>query len=301
MRHAVFLLFVAFASAAWAGGPRIVADIPPIHALAAEVAGPDAEVALMVAPGASPHGYALRPSEAGNLQAADLVVWVGPELTPWLTRSVTNLAPEAEQLRLMSVQGMELLPYREDHDGSPEHDHHAEGGGPHDPHIWLDPENAKRAVAAIAAALSRQAPDAAEGYQARAAAAIARIDAVSQEIEAVVAPVKGAPFLVLHDAYQYFEARFGLRSRAALTDADALRPGPARLAALRERMRDDSVRCVFSEPQTASRLVDVVIEGQPAKHRVLDPLGARLAPGPGLYTEMLQTIGLTLADCLAGR
>ncbi|MEX3315043.1 zinc ABC transporter substrate-binding protein [Sulfitobacter sp. PS-8MA] len=329
----------------WADVPAVATDIAPVQALVAQVMKGVGEPALIVPPAASPHGYAMRPSEARALSGADLVVWVGPALTPWLAEPLETLAGEAQHLALMAQPGTRVLGFREgarfeahdhgddeghgdvhhedeghdheghDHDG---HDHeghnheghadeaHADpaghdghGHGSDDPHVWLDPRNGQLWLGQIAVTLAELDPDNAAQYRANAAAAQAELAALEGEIAERLAPVKDRPFIVFHDAYHYFEARFDIEAVGAISENDARTPGAARVAELRELVRDSGAKCVFAEPQFNPGLIAAVSEGQGIKTGTLDPIGAELAPGAGLYTDLLRGMAEGMANCLS--
>ena len=272
------------------------------------------EPGLILPPGASPHGHALRPSEARLLQEADLVVWVGPALTPWLADPIATLAPDAPLLTLADAPGVATLPVRaggpfeaHDDDDGPNHDADHDDGHDRDQrlpavidgHIWLDPGNAVAAARAVAAALAAADPANAEVYAANAEAFATETAALSQSIAARLAPLRGRPFIVFHDGYQYFERAFGLPATGsvALHDGDA--PGTARVAAIRDRVRAEGVACAFAEPEFEPGLLATVIEGTDARVGTLDGLGTGLAPGADLYPALLNGLADGLAACLA--
>ncbi len=326
------------AAPALADVPRVAADIAPVHSLVAQVMRGVGAPDLIVTPGASPHGYALRPSQARLLQSADLVVWIGPALTPWLAESLRALAPEARQVELLELPGGVTLGFRDagqaahddhhhapaaaegrdhhghaapDHmrDGSHDHDaHHRAGRDDHghdhgdrglDPHAWLDPENGRVWLGAIAEELAALDPENGPRYRANAAAAQERLDTVTAEIAALVAPVAALPFVTFHDAYRYFDARFGLSHAGSVSLGDATDPSPARLKALRDRLQDGDIRCAFREPQFNDRILHAATEGGAVEIAVLDPVGRDLEPGPDLYAGLLRDMAQSLAECLA--
>lgn len=321
-----------FAGTALADVPAVAADIGPVHSLVARVMANVGEPDLIVAPGASPHEYSLRPSEAQALQDAEVVFWTGPELTPWLGDAVKTLASGAEVITLSDLDATKTLPTREsalfeahdhgdhdpdheeghdheehveserdqhDHDHEHEHDHaegHVHGGT--DPHIWLSPANASAWLTVIADTLSAADPDNAEAYAANAAAGREELAALSQEIEGILDPVRGKNFIVFHDAYQYFEDSFGVPASGAVSLSDASDPSPARIAEIQARVAELDVTCVLSEPQYSPGVVAAVMEGSDTQTGVLDPLGSDLAPGPALYPQVLRNLASALADCL---
>lgn len=168
-------------------------------------------------------------------------------------------------------------------------------------HIWLDPQNAKAIVATVAATLSEADPANAARYEANAAAMKQKLDALTTELDELLAPVKGKPFIVFHDAYQYMEKRFDLSAAGSITVTPEVQPGAARLTELQEKIRTLGATCVFSEPQFEPRLVNIVIEGTPARSGVLDPLGAELDAGPEMYFDLMRQNALALVDCLTAQ
>ena len=290
-RISVLLAFCLVVSAA-AGSPRVVADIAPVHSLAARVMDGVGEPGLLVPSGTTPHGFALRPSDAELLAGAEVVFWIGDVYTPWLGEAIESLAPEAASVPMMES---------EEGESSAGHGHghahgHGHGHGGEDPHIWLDPVEAQEILERMAEALSESDPANAARYAANAVVGRGELDRLAKEIETILAPVRGKRFVLYHDAFGHFEERFRFEAAGAIADGDAALPGPARIAELRKL---DPV-CVFAEPQHDSRFVEVVAEGSGARMGVLDPLGAALPPGPGLYPALLKGVARGLADCLAG-
>lgn len=301
LSSAAILFACATALSAGAETPRVAVDIPPVHALVAQVMDGVGAPDLIVAPGASPHGYALRPSEAGLLQRADLVVWVGPGLTPWLGAALPRIADRAEIVTLENHPATRRLPLRTQATFVPvamadDHDH-APGGSPTDPHMWLDPANARAWLGVIAAVLTEIDPDNGARYAANAAAAADRLGVLQGELAARLAARPPAPFVVFHDGYQYFETAFGVRAAGAIVLADGSDPSPARIAAIRAQVSDLDVRCAFAEPQLNTALIDTVFDGSDAVISVVDPLGATHAPGPGLYDAVLRDLVGALTSC----
>ncbi len=302
---------------AWADAPKVVVTIKPIHSLVASVMHGVGEPTLLVRGGASPHSYTMKPSDAKALSAADLVVWVGPELEGFLEKPLQANAPKATRLTLMDLKNLTLLQAREggawephDH-GHEHHDHkdHAHKGhdhGDHDhedheelnSHIWLDPANARAIVTATADALAAKDPADAEAYRTNADRTLQALDALDAELKATLAPVKDKPFVVFHDAYQYFEARYDLSAVGSITVSPDRRPSAKRLSAIRAKIAGLNAACVFSEPQFEPTLVRTVVEGTKAKTGVLDPEGADLPEGETLYPTLMRNLAASLRGCL---
>jgi zinc transport system substrate-binding protein len=300
------LLAMGLLSGTAMAAPNVVASIKPVHSLVAAVMAGVGEPVLIVKGAASPHTYALRPSDAGALETADIVFWTGHGLELFLGDALETLATQAEVVELARSPGIELLPLREGgafevhvHDGE-DHDHadheHAHDEG--DMHFWLDPQNAALMVAQIAATLSEVDPDNAATYSANAETEIATLAALESELAERLAPVRDKPFIVFHDAYQYFEARFGLTLAGSVTVSPEVAPGAARIDELRTRVQDLGATCVFAEPNFEPAIISAITEGTQAKAGVLDPEGSALGEGVNLYPELLRRLATSLVDCL---
>ena len=287
-----------------AEAPRVAVDIAPVHSLVARVMEGVGTPDLIIPPGASPHEYNLRPSEAAALQNADLVFWVGYSLTPWLEKAIDTLAEDAIVTELFEVEGTLKLPFRQgalfeehdDHDGHDEHDGHDHDGD--DPHAWLSPDNAAMWLNAIAERLSKIDPDNAGQYQLNAAAGQKDLSDLATEIEGILAPLQGRNFIVFHDAYQYFEETFNFYAAGAISLSDARDPSPARIAEIQNRINEQSISCVLSEPQYNPNIVAAVTNGSEVKMGILDPLGVGLEVGETLYFQTLRNLAKALSDCL---
>ncbi len=297
---------VARVQALAAETPRVVVSILPVHSLVAAVMAGRGAPQLLIRAGASPHDASLRPSDARALSAADLVIWVGPGLETFLEKPLAALAGEAHTIALTEAPGMRLLEVRaggafEAHAAAtePRGSDAEDGHEAVNPHLWLDPENAARIVRMAARALSGLDPANAAAYGANAARLEAELDDLDRALRERLAPVADLPYLVFHDAYAYFEARYGLNPLGAFTVNPAVPPGARRLAALRRRMVETGAACVFAEPQFRPALVAAVIEGTGARAGTLDPLGADIAPGPEAYFTLMRALADDLLACLA--
>lgn len=311
--------------AALAEVPRVMTDIAPIHSLTAQVMGDLGTPDLLLPPGADPHDFALRPSDATSLGDADLIIWVGEALTPWLEEPLMTLAPDAVQLTLLETDGWEPLDIRDlkeisagghddhehDDDHADEHGHdddhahdtakeddHDHDHGDFDPHAWTDPAIAQVWLTTIANALSASDPDNAAIYMQNASEAQAELAALQDQLSAQLSPVAGRAYVLPHDGYQYFEARFGLTAAGALADIDARTPGPAQVATLRDQIADNAVVCVLSDAEIGDQWAAIVTEGTDAKTAVIDAVGVGLEAGPALYGTMLDRLADAFETCL---
>ncbi|WP_291176749.1 zinc ABC transporter substrate-binding protein [Hyphomicrobium sp.] len=318
---------------------KVTVTIKPVHALVAQVMEGVGTPSLLVQGAASPHTYALKPSDARALNHADVFFRVSETVEPFTRKIVSALPKSVRTVTLAESPGITLLSVRtgetfeahnhgheaghahdhdHDHDkehkhghhdhGHDDHDHHAEVGGDahdghesetRDGHVWLDPENARKMISEIARVLAEASPAHAETFKANAARADAALVALEADIARELAPVKDKPFVVFHDAFQYFEHRFGLAAVGSITVSPEAQPSAKRLTEIRRKLAALQAACVFSEPQFQAKLVNAVIEGTSARSGTLDPEGALIDPGPTAYDALLRNLASGLKSCLA--
>ena len=286
---------------------KVVASIKPVHSLVASVMQGVSEPSLLVEGAGSPHTYSLKPSQAKELQAADIVFWMSHDLEAFLENSIESIAKNAKAVSLMDSHGLMKLNFREggafdahdhghDDHGDDKHDDH--GHDEVDPHVWLDPQNAKSLVHEIEEHLAEIDPSNAAKYEANAKAVMKKLDALTKEIEADLKPIRERGYVVFHDAYQYFEKRFGVSAVGSITVSPEVLPGAERVAELRDKVKSLNASCVFSEPQFEPKLVKTITENTDAGTGVLDPLGANIKDGPELYFTLIRNMAKSLKDCL---
>lgn len=282
---------LALATASVWSGPAladhgdVLVTVRPVHGLVAAVMEGTGRPLLLLEGAATPHLYALRPSQARALRHARLIVWVGPELEGFLVRPLRAMAGSVRIVTLLDVPGMKVLPA-------------AEGG--RDPHLWLDADNARAIVRVAAETLAEMEPADGSRYAANASRAMAAIAALDRALDRRLAPVRELPFLVAHDAYRYFTARYGLAAVGAVASSPERQPGARRLAELRRVVREHDVRCLLTEPGFEPALARALADEVGARTGVLDPLGVGAAAGPGAWFEMMRANATALLDCLRG-
>jgi len=310
---------------------NVVTSIKPIHSLVSGVMAGVGVPEVIIEGAGSPHTYSLKPSQATQLQNADLVFWMGDELEAFLEGPVENIAESATSINLMNAHGLKKIKFREggmfddhghdDHDGHgdrhdhghddhdhekhamKEHDDHGHddhGHGEFDPHVWLDPINAKAIVHAIEEALVKADPEHASTYEANAHKMMDNLDSLVVELRDQLEPVHDKGFIVFHDAYQYFEQRFDVAAIGSITVSPEVMPGAERVSELREKILELNATCVFSEPQFEPKLVETLVKGTGARTGMLDPLGATLPKGPDLYFQLIRNMASSLKTCLLG-
>ena len=300
---------------------KVVASIKPIHSLASYLMDGVGKPDLIVDGYASPHGFAMKPSHAKMLQNADLIFWVGEDLENFLEKPLKSIAKKAEKIELMEIKGLTKLEFRErnifdNHDDHKEHghkedkhddhkehghkedkhdDHHGHGHGEHDPHIWLDPMNAKVILSEMAEHLIEKDQENASKYKANLKNAHKDLDKLTKKVKSELN--KNFKSIVFHDAYQYFEKRFDVNVLGAFTVNTDVLPGAEQLSEIREVIEHEKVSCVFSEPQFNPDIIKAVAKDTNIKTGVIDPLGATLNPGKTLYFDLISNMSKSFKGC----
>lgn len=273
--------------------PAVVTDIAPTQSLVAAVMQGLGQPVQLIGAAADPHHFQLRPGEARSLARADAVFWIGEGLTPWLAGVVAATAGSALSVELSEAPGVTHRPPLFAGDGKDDHGH---DHGAEDPHVWLDPANARAMTREIAARLSALDPGNAASYAANADAAIAGIDGAEAAARDILTPYRSERLVVWHDAYAHFAAAFDVTIVAAIADSDAATPGAARLAALRGMIGTEGAACIFDEPQHSGRAVTALAADIGVALGALDPMGAGDGGAPG---EVILGLARAIEACLA--
>jgi zinc transport system substrate-binding protein len=288
--------------------PEVVVSIKPIHSLVAAIMDGVGKPELLVEGASSPHTYSLKPSNARALENAKVIFWVGPGMEAFLEKPLQALGGDATIAELDKAPGIRKLKFRESGTFEPHDDgdepandkaHDASGHEEFDTHLWLDPMNAKAMAAEITTVLVAADPANALTYEANQKTLDDRLDALDADITATIAPIKDKPFIVFHDAYQYFERRYGVHVAGSITVSPETIPGAARVSEIHDKVTALGATCVFAEPQFEPRLITVVTEGTKARSAVLDPEAATLPEGPELYFDLMHGVANSLKTCLS--
>ncbi|CAI8718846.1 Zn(2(+)) ABC transporter periplasmic binding protein [Pseudomonas chlororaphis] len=300
----LFALFVAFTASLFVissaqAEVRVLTSIKPLQLIAAAVQDGIAVPEVLLPPGASPHNYALRPSDVRKVQAVELLYWIGPDMESFLPRVLKGRS--LPSLAVQDLPGLKLRHFAEDNhshaEEADEHDHDHRPGSL-DAHLWLSPVNARVIADRMAADLSAADPANAARYQSNAKAFDARLDALDARLKARLAPIAGKPYFVFHEAFDYFEDAYGLKHAGVFSVAAEVQPGAQHVAAMRTRLQEVGKTCVFSEPPLRPRLAETLVAGLPVKLAELDALGGYTPATAQGYEQVLEKLGNDLAGCL---
>lgn len=302
--------------------PVIVTSIKPVSMVVAAIAGDKADIEQIVSSTASPHDFAMRPSDLKKIINADTVVWVGESLERFLEKPLENAGKEESSIEWLALDGMALHNFAKehhhdedeedhDHEGHDDHDHHVADGnheehegheGHHhdgvDPHVWLSPDNVKVLAKAVTARLVSLDSANAGYYQDNLAAFEKGLSAKDAEIRKALNKVSKVPYIVFHDGYSYFEQHYGLSHAGEITVSPERKPGAKKVAEIRHEIQENKVQCVFSEPQFSPAIVKTLLEGSDVKTAPLDPLGSKVKMGTNAYFSFLDNLSGQFLSCL---
>ena len=300
----LFSIFVAFIASFLLIGSaqaevKVLTSIKPLQLIAAAVQDGVAIPEVLLPPGASPHNYALRPSDVRKVQSVDLLYWIGPDMEGFLPRVLNGRT--LPSVAVQDLPGLKLRHFAEDNhshaEEADEHDHDHRPGSL-DAHLWLSPINARVIATKMAADLSAADPENAARYQSNLKAFDERLDALDLRLKKRLTGIEGKPYFVFHEAFDYFEDAYGLKHAGVFSVAAEVQPGAQHVAAMRARLQEVGKTCVFSEPPLRPRLAETLVAGLPVKLAELDALGGYTPATAQGYEQVLEKLGNDLAGCL---
>ena len=314
---------------------KVVTTIQPLHSLISNVMGNKGKLDLILKGTSSPHSFTLKPSHAKMLENADAIFWIDKDLESFLEKPLKSIPKKAKVIHLMDLTSLEIHKFREKniygghddhdkhddhgkhghkedkhdkhddhdkhghkedkHDKHDDHDKHGHAHGEFDVHIWLDPNNAKVIVKEVAKQLAALDSPNSELYKMNAKKAVNKLDNLIDKIDKSIN--KKASFVTFHDAYQYFEKRFGIEGLGALTINTDIQPSAKQIKEIQHLVEDKNIKCIFSEPQFNPKLINMIAKSTGAKTGILDPLGSSYKPGKDLYFNLINDLYENLNKC----
>ena len=337
IKKSIFIILVSFFFSFSAKAEvNVVTTIKPLHSLVSSVMKGVGEPSLIIEGTNNPHTFVFKPSHAEMIENADIVFWIGEDLEAFMEKPLDSLAKNAKTISFMDLASIEKLKFREqnifddhddhghddhddhghkdddhddhddhdghddEHDGHDDHDDHAghhdgHNHGEFDAHIWLDPANAKEMVLEISHELSEIDPSNKSKYEDNASKTIVALDKLIEEVDKSLS--KDISYIVFHDAYQYFEKRFGVIPAGALTLNPDVLPGAKQIADIQDVINDKGIKCIFSEPQYNPKIIETLGNDMNISTGVMDPLGAYIDAGPSMYSDLINGIANSIKDC----
>ena len=278
---------------------KVIATIKPLYSLVASVMGDKGKLSLMVNSGLDPHMYRLKPSNIREIHDSDVVFYIDPDMEIFLKRIFRRSYGNFMAVPMARQKKISLIPYRTSKiwhmDEGVEQESRKDDA--QDLHIWLDPANARRIVQVIEEVLSDQDPYNRLTYIQNAQKTITRLYALEEEIREKLRPLREKPMIVYHDAFQYFEKSFGLKSIGAILLKADQTPSVKHIKILKKLAQNYKVTCVLGVPGAHPRIATVVMNGTNAGYGIVDPLGLYLDKGPDLYFDMMKEMAQSIIDC----
>ena len=277
------------------GAPiQIVVTIPVLKDFVEQVGGSHVQVLSLLSGLESEHTYSPKPSDIIAVRKAHLLVEVGVGLEVWVSSLVKNAG--STSLRVITTsKGIALIRDQNRDDGHQAADDNVHGGNPH---IWLDPENAKIMMRHITEALIKVDPAHASEYRDNQAAYLRQLDQLQKELTERLKTITDRRILVYHPAWPYFARRFGFRILDEIVTQAGAEPSAHHLQELISRIRKEGIRVIVSEPQMNSKIPDVLARETGARIVVLSPLPGAM-PGTETYLSLLRYNVMQLANALS--
>lgn len=289
----VLSLVISFSASA----VNVLSSIKPFQLISYEITKGVGQSDVLLGTTTSPHDYALRPSDLVKIQEADLMIWFGSELEPFLAPILSKSKQKSKTLQLSKLANINLYTYSKEEHSHPDDDKHKHSG--HDPHIWLDPQRVKIVATAIANELGRIDPPNLLQYQTNLKQFIKQLDIETKLIKQELIPIQKQSYYVFHDAYGYFERAFGLSPKGYFTISPLQKPGAKTLIKIRKTLVEQNVKCIFSEPQFTPSVIKSITNGTNVQLGVLDPLATEIVVRDGSYFTFLHQLAGSFRHCLA--
>lgn len=277
---------------------KVVTSIKPIHSLVSRVMGDLGEPELLVQGGVTPHIFRMKPSDFRKIVNADVLFYISPKFETFLKSASTTNSTTLNTIAFAEQEGIILHPFRtskiwfSEGDLDDEHMH-----SDMDLHIWLDPSNTRRIVTIIEETLSEIDPDNTVTYVKNSNLLIKELYEQEELIRELLRPLRDSPMIVYHDAFQYYEKAFSLRSFGAIQLKSDETPSVKHLTALKKIATERDVTCVLAIPGTHPRIAMAVMGDTKAGYVVVDHLGQYLEPGPESYFQLMFEITQRILDC----
>ena len=272
--------------------PDILVTIKPIHSLVAGLTQGISQPELLIHGYQSPHDFNLKPSQRRLLATKDFVIYTGPGVESFIS-GLEDANYTDRFINLSAIPGLKILEARVMHDHGHGHDHHDA-----DSHIWLSIENVSQIVNFLARRFSEADPENGPAYENNRQSLVEQLKILDQYIRQQLAPVQSRPFIIFHDAYQYFEKEFGLQQAFFITSTPEHKPGIRQIRQLRKIIKQQNIRCVFFEPPQKPKIIETITEDASTQVLPLDPLGAEIPAGINQYFQLLKTTTDSISNCL---
>lgn len=289
---------LTFATTGYSKQLKIITSIKPIHSLVSRVMGDLGEPDLLLTGGLTPHIFRMKPSDIKKVMEADVLFYISPKFENFLSSLSLSKRTNLNTIAFAEKEGIKLYPYRTSKIWFTEGEENEEHAlSEMDMHIWLDPSNTRRIVSIIEETLSELDPDNMITYVKNSKLLIRELYEQEELIRELLRPLRTSAMIVYHDAFQYYEKAFSLKSFGAIQLKSDATPSVKHLTALKKIAAERNVTCVLAIPGTHPRIAMAVMGDTQAGYGIVDHLGQYLEPGPDSYFQLMFEITQSIVDC----
>lgn len=300
-RAIALLLVITFAAACGSGAevatsqrPVYVATVAPVGAILEELVAGRGEVLVLLAPGASPHTYEPRPSDAVSTARARALFYVSGQLDGWAAR--LDARHRVELAEYLPAGALRSFPALCTADGHGHGHHHTHDDGALDFHFWSDPVLVRDLVPELARVLSELDPEGEAIYTANSNQFISALNDLDIEVREILSPVIGQAVIQFHPSMNYLLDRYGLEIAGSVEPSPGKEATPRYLQQVVSSLRTHQIRALFTEPQLSPRPAEAVAEASGLPLFQLDPLGG--IDGRRSYGDLIRYNARTLRTAL---
>ncbi len=285
------LLLFFIASNSYARPANVLVSIKPLHSLISHITEGINATELLLKKQQSAHHFQLRPSQKRLINQADIFFYSSDAIESFVP-ALKNTTENLQFIPLTDIADIVYLTTRS-FDSNKHHTDDIDG------HIWLSIKNAQQISRYVTEILSKKYPGYASRYQQNLDALLIKLETLKQENASLLSKTKDVPYLVYHDAYQYFELENKLSAAYFITTSPQHSPGIKRVKELKQLIEDKHIQCIFYEPPNIPALVKTLAENKSVTLSALDPVGSQIPSGKQHYFTLMQQTAITLNNCLS--
>jgi zinc transport system substrate-binding protein len=277
---------------------NIVVTIKPLYSLVAHLTEGIDKPTLLLKNLQTPHQYNVRPSERRLLSKADIIIWLGPELEPQLSKIIQQPDDDTIVISAIQAKNLKLLNKRSRHS----HDKHQTESMEHkdintlDPHIWLSAHNAVQISKYISERLIAQNPKNTRRYQSNLHLLLNKIEQTKKTIKTIINDNE-QPFIAMHDAFQYFENEYGLNYIDSISNNHETGTSLKHMQQIKDQIDKKHIQCLVYQPPKPS-IIDKLTKQTTIKAAELDPLGHHVKTDKNAWFEIMKNMSTRFNTCL---
>ncbi len=292
-KSTLFTLLLFFITAnSYAKPTEVLVSIKPLHSLISNITDGVNQTRLLLTQQQSPHHFQLLPSQKRLINKADIFFYSSDNIETFVP-ALKNTTNHLQFVQFTHIPKINTLGTRSFHSHTKHNSIDIDG------HIWLSIDNARIISQYVTDILSKKSPEHAIQYNKNLDTLLLKLDKLKQENQFKLKKFKHIPYLVYHDAYQYFEVENKLTGARFITTDPENHPGIKRIRNLKTLINTENIQCIFYEPPDIPSLLNVITENRSVKLSALDPAGLQIPMGKQHYFQLLRQTATTLSYCLS--